>query len=114
MNRQTSPLMREAIARKVPAAYGCLILLTSLPVIAPSQATDSGSAPRRRIPLNENWRFHKYDTDAAADDLIYDGRPEIRDSSDDRAADAKPTEAVKVEATPTAHYLHWETRCNGI
>lgn len=49
---------------------------------------------RQRILINEGWRFYKYDSASQADNLIYDVRPEIKDNTESRVADAKPTEAV--------------------
>ncbi|MBN2214529.1 MAG: DUF4982 domain-containing protein [Bacteroidales bacterium] len=50
---------------------------------------------RERISINKGWRFYKYDSLALADDLIYDVRPVVNGHRDDKAADTKPTEAVK-------------------
>ena len=52
---------------------------------------------RERILLNEGWRFYKYDSSLNADSLIYDVRPEVFDTRDDKPADAQPTEAEKME-----------------
>jgi beta-galactosidase len=54
---------------------------------------------RERISINEQWNFFKYDSLQLADDLIYDVRPEITDIRDYWAADEKPTEAVKTDAS---------------
>jgi beta-galactosidase len=54
---------------------------------------------RERISINEDWRFYKYDAEEKADSLIYDVRPEVKDTNDVVVADEMPTEAVKVEAT---------------
>ena len=72
-----------------------LFLLNGFHVLT---AQDSPSAPRERILLNDGWRFMRYAPEMAADDLIYDVRPEIKDQRDVRPADEKPTEAVKVES----------------
>lgn len=56
------------------------------------------TSARERISINEGWRFMKYESAEAADGLIYDVRPEVLDDEDGKAADAKPTEAVEVEA----------------
>lgn len=40
----------------------------------------------------------KYDSAEVSDSLIYDIRPEVTDNRDDKQADAKPTEAIKVRA----------------
>ncbi|MDX9727383.1 MAG: beta-galactosidase GalB, partial [Bacteroidales bacterium] len=51
---------------------------------------------RRRVSINEGWKFFRYDTEA--DRLIYDVRPDVMSYNDNRPADSKPTEAVGVEA----------------
>ena len=58
----------------------------------------SGKSQRERISINEGWRFFKYQSATKADKLIYDVRPEITDNTENKVADAKPTEAVEVEA----------------
>lgn len=50
---------------------------------------------RERISINEGWKFYKYET-VKPDSLIYDVRPDVNENIDNRAADARPTEAVKV------------------
>jgi beta-galactosidase len=57
----------------------------------------AGGVPRERILLDSGWKFHKYDATEKADDLIYDVRPELKEKVDYTVADAKPTEAVKIE-----------------
>ena len=59
--------------------------------------TEQGSILRQRISINENWSFFKYDSISNADNLIYDVRPEVTDNKDNKVADSKPTEAIKVE-----------------
>src|SRR5699024_10228301 len=54
-------------------------------------------SPREKILINDGWRFFKYATLSEADILIYDVRPEVKNERDDKPADSKPTEAVKVE-----------------
>src|SRR5690606_26166012 len=58
------------------------------------------TALRERISINEGWRFFKYATRDEADDLVYDVRPDVR-AVEEREADARPTEALKVEAAQT-------------
>ena len=60
-------------------------------------SSSSGGEIRQRLSINNDWRFMKYQSREAADDLIYDVRPDVTDAQDDRPADAKPTEAVAVE-----------------
>lgn len=74
----------------------CLMALTFVPALAQTGVTGS---QRQRISINEDWRFYKYDSSSETDNLIYDVRPVVKDAKDDRPADAKPTEAVQVEAT---------------
>ena len=54
---------------------------------------------RERISFNDNWRFYKYSPTEKADGLIYDARPAINGYDDSINADAKPTDAVKINAT---------------
>ncbi|WP_339067250.1 beta-galactosidase GalB [Teredinibacter turnerae] len=59
-------------------------------------SNESASSPRERILLDDGWRFMKYEDAADADGLVYDIRPDHSEHQDDKAADAKPTEAVTV------------------
>jgi len=61
-------------------------------------AQETGHIPRERSSLNEGWRFFKYTDSQKADSLIYDVRPEVIEQVDGKAADARPTEGVQVEA----------------
>ena len=54
-------------------------------------------SPRERISINDGWKFMKYDSNAEADDLIYDIRPEIENVDNTKEADSKPTEAAQLE-----------------
>jgi beta-galactosidase len=74
-----------------------VILAPGLKMYPQSAASASSGNLRERISINENWRFFRYDTITQADKLIYDTRPEIIDHTDDRVADSRPTDAVKVE-----------------
>ncbi|MBD5778081.1 DUF4982 domain-containing protein [Pelagicoccus sp. NFK12] len=60
--------------------------------------TEGAISSRERISINDEWRFMKYASAEQADRLIYDVRPEVTDGEDGKAADAKPTAAVEVEA----------------
>lgn len=55
-------------------------------------------APRERIRLDTGWRFLKGDPEPAAARLIYDARPEVKQSADGKVADARPDEAVQVQS----------------
>jgi len=80
-----------------------ILISVTLLIALQSQGQDQ---PRQRISINEGWKFYKYKTIASADTLIYDVRPEIKDTRDDKPADAKPTEAVKIMANRTV-LKHW-------
>lgn len=60
---------------------------------------EMGSSLRQRISINQDWHFYKYNSIAKADHLIYDVRPDVKDENDDKVADSKPTEAIKVETS---------------
>ncbi len=76
------------------------ILILFSQTIGWSQTTGKQQAnlPRERISLNQGWRFFKYESFAKADSLMYDIRPEITETKDDKVADSRPTEAVKIES----------------
>lgn len=63
-----------------------------------TSTTETDPSARERISLNRDWQFMKYEDAAMADDLIYDVRPEVEDKDDVKPADARPTEAVQVQA----------------
>jgi beta-galactosidase len=68
-------------------------------LLAQTTVDDTNSICGQRISINEGWRFLKYDSLTKADNLIYDVRPDIKDYTDGRPADAKPTEAVNIKAS---------------
>lgn len=53
---------------------------------------------RRRLLLDDGWRFFRYASAADADSLIYDVRPHTVDGQDYLVADARPTDAEHIEA----------------
>ena len=76
-----------------------LLLLCSLTAQAQRHAPDQPElAPRERIRLDTGWRFLKGDPEPAAAALIYDVRPEVKQSADGKVADARPDEAVQVKS----------------
>jgi len=75
-----------------------LISLVSLLAVTTSFA-QSGKSERERTSINEDWSFFKYESAAKADKLIYDVRREITDNTENKVADAKPTEAIEVKTT---------------
>lgn len=80
----------------------CLALL-GIALLQPAIAQKNNkkseeNSPRERILINTNWSFFKYEKPDEADNLIYDVRPELESNAELRVADAKPTEAVEIEA----------------
>jgi beta-galactosidase len=73
----------------------CLALLV---VSAPVLATAAEAGPRERILIDEGWRFTLGDPADAPPGLRYDVRPEVKQSADGKAADARPEEAEKLVA----------------
>lgn len=65
-----------------------IVLLLSLVLMCAAVVAQHGN----RISINDGWRFMRYET--AADNLIYDIRPEVKDRNDNVVADTKPTEAI--------------------
>ncbi|MHB9055106.1 MAG: beta-galactosidase GalB [Paludibacteraceae bacterium] len=57
-----------------------------------------GSGSREIISINEGWSFFKYDKDHTPDNLIYDVRPVIIQNNEYTVADARPTEALKIDS----------------
>ena len=68
---------------------------------------DEAQSPRERISINENWRFHRGDPDSFTASLDYDARPEIVESADGKAADARPEAAMDVEAVSRRVLKPW-------
>jgi beta-galactosidase len=77
----------------------CFTLFTSTQVLSQVSAKRASNINRQRISINEGWRFFKYESLAKADNLIYDVRPMVFDYNENKVADSKPTEAIKVEVT---------------
>jgi beta-galactosidase len=78
--------------------YIGLICFTLLSIVKSQGQPSADTQIRQRISINEDWYFYKYDSSTKADNLIYDVRPTIISNVENRVADAKPTEPVKVEA----------------
>ena len=53
---------------------------------------------RQHISINEGWRFYKYNSRSKSDSLIYDVRPEIKETQDYKIADARPTEGENISS----------------
>ncbi len=75
--------------------YAVSIIAMLLIQISCNQEKDT----RQQISINEGWKFFKYENIEDADKLIYDERPDINNNQELRVADAKPTEAVEIEAS---------------
>jgi beta-galactosidase len=85
-------------------ALACItgVLIFSTPLLAQNRIPDALNArvaPRERISINADWRFQQGDPQGVAARLLYDVRPEIKESAEGRAADAEPEAAVKVEGS---------------
>lgn len=79
---------------------GCFICLIFFAFgFKPDSDIQTKGQERERLCLNKGWRFFKYESGSIVDSLIYDARPTVLDNRDDKPADARPTEAVKIEAT---------------
>jgi beta-galactosidase len=83
---------------KLFAPIGYFVLLGCMPVLKQTVEDVTYNVSREHISINEDWRFYEYGSIAKADDLIYDVRPEVKDTDKVVIADEKPTEAVEVEA----------------
>lgn len=79
---------RASIGRSLIVAM--TLVLTQMWATNVAQAR---TARRERTSLNAEWRFRKYGSRDETDDLVYDVRPEIRDSRNGAAADGKPRKA---------------------
>lgn len=71
-------------------------LLITAAALPNPEASETNCIPRQRISINDDWRFYKYSVPEAADDLIYDVRPEVKGPWAYGPADAKPTAAENV------------------
>ena len=79
--------------------FQMLLLASSAGVLIQCKCVAAAEPLRERISINEDWRFHKYNAEEMADDLIYDARPGVKDTDKVVIADEMPTKAEKVEAT---------------
>ncbi|GAT63578.1 beta-galactosidase GalB [Paludibacter jiangxiensis] len=74
----------------------CVLVCSNSSLV--SSASETKTASRQRISINDGWHFFKYESGAKSDKLIYDVRPEVTDNNDSKAADSQPTEAIKTES----------------
>lgn len=76
-----------------------LLIIFGVPFIFSCAAKNENGTPGREIiSVNEGWSFYKYNKEQQPDNLIYDVRPEISQNNEYLVADAKPTEALELEA----------------
>jgi beta-galactosidase len=96
-----SGLLSFRLLKSIVIAFS--VILTAGPImLAQSVSKQSVNPNRQRISINEGWSFYKYDSKTQADNLIYDLRPVLAGYSENTVADAKPTEAKKVETSQEA------------
>ena len=99
---------------KIPSALVIAIGLggfaaqTAQPQTGRGEAPGSPSAgPRERVSIDRGWRFQMGDPPGNRVSLLYDVRPEVKDTRDDKAADSRPEEAAKVAAANEAVLKPW-------
>ncbi len=91
--------MKKAFVNGLLSGASILNFSTMVLLFLTASGVVSGEVLRERISINEGWRFYKYPSGMLTDRLIYDVRPEVTDRNDSKAADSKPTEALKQEAS---------------
>ena len=64
--------------------------------VAVAQGRQVESSPRERISIDGDWRFQKGDPVGVSTRLLYDVLPEVKQSADGKAADARPEDADRV------------------
>jgi beta-galactosidase len=87
------------LMKSVVAVLGFSILFFAQSIHAQNNVPGGENQIRERISINDDWRFFKYQSIQEADKLEYDVRPEVAGVRENKVADAKPTEAVKMEST---------------
>ncbi len=71
-----------------------------------ASSAQAQTAPRERVSINADWRFHMGDPTGATG-LSYDVRPKLEKSDDGKAADAVPDAAVAVDDSGKAVLKPW-------
>jgi beta-galactosidase len=85
----------------VPAAVTVLAaLLGCISAFGQPASKALEAAVRQRLSINDDWRFMKYESPEAADELIYDVRPAVEEENDGGKADIGPTQASGDEPAP--------------
>ena len=82
-----------------------LLLTVFIVLFSCSTEKDESNEVRRKISINENWRFFKYENADDADKLIYDTRPELEDIEELRVADAEPSDAEVTNINNLAAFM---------
>lgn len=70
-------------------------------------ASTASAQDRERILLDTGWRFLKGEPAGSGEGLDYDIRPTVERSADGKAADARPDEAVRVDAAGRETIKRW-------
>lgn len=94
--------MQVKMKLQLPRIYRLMLkylftLTCALILFSCSSGEESEDTIRKKISINEGWKFYKYESADQADNLIYDVRPEIENPNEIKEADSKPTEAATVE-----------------
>jgi len=79
--------------------------LVLLALIAPVSL--QAKSPRERTLINDGWRFHRGEPEGVTASLLYDVRPEVANVRDDKAADSKPEEAVRLSGEGRSVLKPW-------
>src|SRR5689334_19852994 len=79
----------------VPLAAPFVLAAAAFAQTRVPDALNAELAPRERISIDSGWRFHLGDPQDASQQLLYDLRPEVRQSAEGRPADAEPQEAAR-------------------
>jgi beta-galactosidase len=83
------------VRRHKNASIRALVMVAAMSALV-SSAVAAPAIPRERISIDADWRFHLGDPAGTSDALRYDLRPEVKASSDGKAADAQPEAAEKL------------------
>ena len=78
------------------------LTLPLLAFAACTLAAHGTPAPRERLSLNDGWLFQKDDPPGNTTPLLYDVRPDISGTAENRVADAQSQAAVRLDSTGAA------------
>lgn len=105
MTRRAGPAhhaQRNGLGLLLLLAFGAVLMLPGSTVGAETRVS-----PREKVLINSDWRFKRGDPESLAVDLRYDVLPEVDESADGKAADARPEEAVMVDTTGQKFLKPW-------